>query len=121
MTPEQLRVQTVTFLRVENVTNFALVGDGKIDGRGEPWWVARRQSPQTFAPVLVLFKRCHRCQVDGLSLTNSPFYHMVVVESAHVRVVSLNIDSPRESKNTDGISLFGSHDILVRTTLAPSS
>eukprot|EP00976_Prorocentrum_cordatum_P064613 1177559-Prorocentrum_minimum.AAC.2 len=116
MTPEQLRVQTVTFLRVENATNFNLIGNGTIEGQGKPWWSLRKKKPARFAPVMVLLKQCHHCRVDGLNLRNSPFYHCVVVESRHVQVKNLNIESPKASKNTDGVSLFASRDILVRAT-----
>jgi len=114
MTPEQLRVQTVTFLRVENATNFNLVGNGTIEGQGKKWWSLRSKHPARFAPVLVLLKQCLDCRVEGLNLRNSPFYHCVVVDSLRVQVISLNIESPKTSKNTDGVSLFGSRDILVR-------
>jgi polygalacturonase len=77
-------------------------------GEGLGRWAIRKASPDVFAPVLVLFRRCNECKLDTLALTNSPFYHTVFVKCNGITVTGVDIDSPTASKNTDGLSLYAS-------------
>jgi polygalacturonase len=66
-------------------TDLAITGSGTIDGSGAIFWIwsdkaARRYPPgRTIVPrpVLVSLRDVQRLHVDGITLTNSPMFHLV--------------------------------------------
>src|SRR5579883_687203 len=68
-----------------NCTDVAITGSGTIDGSGANFWIwsdkaARRYPPGRPVvprPVLVRISNVKRLHVDGVTLTNSPMFHLV--------------------------------------------
>ncbi len=95
----------------------ALVGDGVIDGNGQAWWAmvraAKAKGSEPPRPRMILFTRIDGLVVRGLTLQNSPSFHLVPARSHNVLIENLVIRSPADSPNTDGIDPSG-RDMLIR-------
>lgn len=92
-----------------NATDLRLSGEGTIDGQGAAWWTAAKANPHFHRPNLVRFALCQRVEVVGVTLTNSPMFHLVPVRCTNVTIHHVAIRSPAHSPNTDGIDPSGSH------------
>ena len=99
-------------------------GEGVIDGRGDPWWVIERKAKREARarglhdaeigrPRMVVFTRCQRVRLEGVTLANSPMYHFVPTQCEDVTVEGVRILSPADSPNTDGIDPSVSRRVLI--------
>jgi polygalacturonase len=99
----------VAFINGNNLTNLVITGKGSIDGSGERWWVpaeeARRKTPGYTLPRprLILLTRCKSVRVQGVTLSNSPCFHLVPMDCEDVVIQNVTIIAPAGSPNTDGI------------------
>ncbi|MDR1787403.1 MAG: glycoside hydrolase family 28 protein [Treponema sp.] len=68
---------------------------------------------QFLRPPLAQFYKCTHCTIEGITLTNSPFWtlHPVFCEDITIRRVS--IFNPKDSPNTDGIDIDSCRRVLV--------
>lgn len=88
----------------DSLTNVALTGQGTIDGNGAIWWQRYLDSDKTLSrPRLIYITRSTDFTVDGLTLTNSPSFHLVPYLCQNVTFKNLTITAPATSPNTDGI------------------
>ncbi|MDR3401324.1 MAG: glycoside hydrolase family 28 protein [Chthoniobacter sp.] len=138
-TRKQLR-PLISGVKLEDV---AIVGEGIIDGAGATWWaksdkVAERAvqpakpvepsdpaKPAEPAPVvakplyvprphLIVLRDCTRVQIAGVTLRNSPMFHLVPHHCREVLIDSVTIFSPADAPNTDGIDPANSREVLIR-------
>ncbi len=96
--------------------NFALTGQGVIDGEGAPWWAAFRANGLR-RPYLIRLANCDRVLVSGLTLLNSPMFHLAF-NGNNVTVVGLTIRAPGNSPNTDAIDPGGQHILIQNCDLS---
>jgi polygalacturonase len=94
----------------------AITGSGTIDGQGAQWWknfVPPKNSPPSAfeglprRPRLIELSRCTRVLVQGVTLTNSPMFHLAPAQCRDVTIDSIRIKAPATSPNTDGIDPSG--------------
>lgn len=130
----------------EDCRDVALAGEGALYGRGEEWQsldfmrlrevtlfdrlyplaktdisVDKRVFPSdeaSFRPDLVLFSRCSRVLVEGVSIYDSPRWNLHFLYSRDISVRNVSIDS--EGVNTDGIVLDSSSNALVEQAFVSS-
>lgn len=105
------------FLGGSELHDVALTGAGTIDGQGEPWWpfakTAGARRPRMFA-----LSRSERVLVEGVTLKNSPMFHIAFGGMSNVTVRGVTIRAPAStdpvtpSHNTDACDVSG-HTILV--------
>jgi len=89
-------------------------GEGTIDGQGRVWWAAfRSNSAMTHRPYLIKLSDCTRLLVTGVTLRNSPMFHLVPQNCTDVTVQGIHIHSPSDAPNTDGIDPSG-WNFLIR-------
>jgi polygalacturonase len=89
-------------------------GEGTIDGQGQSWWAAfRENSAMTHRPYLIRFSDCTRLLVTGVTLQNSPMFHLVPQDCTDVTIQAIRIHSPSNAPNTDGIDPSG-WNFLIR-------
>jgi polygalacturonase len=89
----------------ENLKTIALVGQGTINGRGEPWWEACRQKSLAYPrPRLIGFTACNNILIEYITLINSPSWTINPVRCKNVRIHGVTITNPPDSPNTDGIN-----------------
>jgi polygalacturonase len=89
----------------ENLVNVALIGRGKIDGRGGVWW--RRHREKSLAhprPRLISFSGCTGVLIRGIIAVNSPSWTINPVRCEDVVIDGVTIMNPADSPNTDGIN-----------------
>jgi polygalacturonase len=105
-------------------------GDGLIDGQGAVWWERRRalwradpsfatngaarQSFRDVRPRLILVSASRRVAIRGVTVANSPSYHIVIERSEEVAVENTTITAPAHAPNTDGIDPIDSRHVLIR-------
>jgi polygalacturonase len=102
-----------------DLTDVAITGSGTIDGGGSVWWgpldkISRAGWRGYPPPKLIILTNVKRLHVQGVTLSNSPRYHLVPTLCSDVLVEDVNIHSPPDSPNTDGIDPIGSHDVVIR-------
>lgn len=101
----------ITGLDLENI---AVIGRGKLDGQGKPWWDAQRADRQKKAgekrmlgfgrPKLINLYRCRNVLIQGVTMVDSPSWTVHPVGCEGVVVEGISIVSPDDSPNTDGIN-----------------
>jgi polygalacturonase len=94
-------------------TDVAIIGSGTIDGAGAWWW----QYHLADRPRLITFYRNQRILVDGITLTNSPSFHLVPSRSQDIVIRNLSILAPADSPNTDGIDPSDSRNVNISNCL----
>jgi polygalacturonase len=99
-------------------SDFAITGAGVIDGAGAPWWAAVRAAQQAGQsepnrPRLIQFNGCQRIRVEGVTLRNSPSFHLVPSGCQNVVITGVTIQAPSDSPNTDGIDPAASRNVRI--------
>jgi pectin methylesterase-like acyl-CoA thioesterase len=97
------------FINGKKLTDVAIVGKGVIDGSGVKWWIpaekAREKQPGYTMPRprLVLLENCKNVKIIGVSLVNSPSFHLVPKRCENVLIEGVTIRCPSIAPNTDAI------------------
>ena len=100
-------------------TDLAITGSGTIDGSGAMFWMwsdktARRYPPGRTVvprPVLVALSGVQRLHVDGITLTNSPMFHLVP-SGSDITIENLRIVAPSDAPNTDAMDPAGERIVI---------
>ncbi len=100
-------------------TDLAITGSGVIDGSGAMFWIwsdkaARRYPPGRAVvprPVLVSLIEVQRLHVDGITLTNSPMFHLVP-RGQDITIENLRIVAPSDAPNTDAMDPGGQRIVI---------
>jgi polygalacturonase len=121
-------------IRGTNLSDVEIRGEGTIDGAGLVWWQrfraeraagvpqqgqprAARQPVESPRPKLILLTGCTRVRIQGVTLKDSPQFHLVPNRCREVTIEDVKIKAPADSPNTDGIDPTGSRDVLIRRCL----
>lgn len=99
------------FITILNAQDVAITGQGTINGDGSAWWVAINADNSISRPRLINIRTCDKILVTGVTLTNSPNFHLAV-NSDNLTVFGVTVTSPSNAPNTDGIDPSGSHHLL---------
>lgn len=102
----------ITGIEVENVN---LYGEGVIDGCAsfDNWWHNAKQLVIAYRPRMLFFNHCSNIQVIGLTLKNAPSWNVHPYFSKHLKFLCMNILSPQDSCNTDGIDPESCEDVDI--------
>jgi polygalacturonase len=126
----------VDFLRANNAHDVSITGAGTIDGQGRFWWPMYKKQPGSPAtaneaassaatqppvlphrPFMIALRLCRRVLVSGVHLRNSPMFHLVPERCRDVTIDGVNIQSPFNSPNTDGIDPSGWNFLITGCTI----
>jgi len=104
------------FLSGADLHDLALTGAGTIDGQGEAWWPFAK-TKDAKRPRMFKLSKCERVLVEGVTLKNSPMFHIAFSGMSHVTVRGVTIRAPSStapvpSHNTDACDVSG-RTILV--------
>jgi len=97
------------FIGGKNLTDIAITGKGVIDGSGVRWWIpaeearAKQSGYTSPRPRLVLLENCKNVKIIGVSLVNSPSFHLVPKRCENLLIEGVTIRSPSIAPNTDAI------------------
>jgi len=93
-------------------------GEGTIDGQGSAWWTASRASrSMAHRPNLIKLSNCSRVRIQGITLSNSPMFHLVPQNCVDVTIQDITIKSPADAPNTDGIDPSGWNYLIADCTI----
>jgi polygalacturonase len=103
-----------------HLTDIAITGPGTIDGSGAIWWIwsdkaARRYPPGRLIyprPRLVELRDCQRLHFDGITLSNSPMFHLHALQCEDMLIENVRVYSPSDSPNTDALNVGGNRIII---------
>ena len=100
-------------ITVTDAHDIEISGDGVIDGQGQAWWNAfvadLKADTHTLAhrPYMTKISNCTRLRVIGVTLKNSPMFHLVTPNCTDVTIQDITIKSPSNAANTDGMDPSG--------------
>jgi polygalacturonase len=104
----------VDAITAHDAHDIKITGEGTIDGQGQSWWTAfRADQEMTHRPYLVKFSNCERVEVTGVTLQNSPMFHLVPQNCTDVIIRGVTIHSPTNAPNTDGIDPSGWNFVIT--------
>lgn len=84
--------------------DIAIVGRGTVDGNaqnGDFWTSFRDFAPAR--PRLLFFHRCNGITVHGITMRNSPSWHLHPHYSKDISVLDVLVTAPKDSPNTDAL------------------
>ncbi|XP_059451383.1 polygalacturonase At1g48100-like [Corylus avellana] len=105
-------LQWLEFTKLQGIT---IKGKGIIDGQGSVWWVDSGKMPST-KPTALRFYGSKGVTVSGITIQNSPQTHLKFDSCTSVQVYNVHVSSPGDSRNTDGIHLQNSQDVVIYST-----
>jgi polygalacturonase len=113
-------------IKFEKTDGLVIRGDGKIDGNGFNWWLNVILNGYDNRPgSLIEIATSKNVLVDGITLLNSPQYHLnmngvlnAIVKNIVIRVdVEFNHSAPTFPLNTDGIDISGKDIYFTNLTI----
>jgi polygalacturonase len=105
-------------ISVADAHDIEISGQGTIDGQGKAWWTAfeaDRNMPHR--PYMITLNKCSRVLVTGVTLCNSPMFHLVPRNCTDVTIKGITIKSPSNAHNTDGIDPSGWNYLITDCTI----
>ncbi len=98
-----------------DVHDVEIYGEGKINGMAshDNWWYNEKEMVGAWRPRLMFLKNCENIKVIGLKLENSPSWTIHPYFSKKLAFISLEIENPMISPNTDGIDIESCSDVDV--------
>ena len=93
-------------------TNVELSGGGTIDGNGAAWWPAYSNGTIANRPRLVEIEGVTNLLITGLTLQNSPMFHLAFGGTNNVTIFGVTINTSANSPNTDGMDLAGTNYLV---------
>jgi len=105
-------------------TDLAITGSGTIDGSGAMFWIWASKASLRYLPahamvsrpVLVSLPGVTRLLVDGITLTNSPSFHLAP-SGEDITLQNLHIVAPSDSPNTDALDPGGRRIVIRKCEL----
>jgi len=105
-------------ITASNAHDLEISGEGTIDGQGNAWWTAfRADKSMTHRPYMIKLWNCTRVRVRGVTLSNSPMFHLVPQNCTDVTIEGITIKSPADAPNTDGIDPSGWNFLITDCTV----
>ncbi|PTY08330.1 hypothetical protein DB347_01735 [Opitutaceae bacterium EW11] len=99
-------------------SNVAISGGGTIDGNGAAWWAAYDAGNISSRPRLVQINRTTNFLVTGVTLQNSPMFHLAFNNTHNVTLFGVTILAPESAPNSDGIDPAGSNYLIQNCTVS---
>ena len=105
-------------ISVADAEDIEISGEGTIDGQGKAWWAAfEADHNMTHRPYMIKLSNCKRVRVQGVTLSNSPMFHLVPQNCTDVTIQGITIKSPSNAHNTDGIDPSGWNYLITDCTI----
>jgi polygalacturonase len=105
-------------ISVADAQDVEISGEGTIDGQGKAWWAAfEADHSMTHRPYMIKLSNCKRVRIQGVTLSNSPMFHLVPQNCTDVTIQGITIKSPSNAHNTDGIDPSGWNYLITDCTI----
>ena len=111
------------FLSIKDGTDVTLTGKGTIEGNGAVWWDAAEEARRKVSgftlprPNLIVPTRITNLRITGITIQNSPKFHLVPTECENVWIEGIKIIAPERAANTDAIDPSISRNVTVTNCL----
>ncbi len=100
-------------------TDLAITGTGKIDGSGARFWAWSDKTARLYPPGRAIVSRPNlvnlqgvtRLHVDGVTLTNSPMFHLVP-RGTDILIENIRIVAPSDAPNSDAMDPGGTRIVI---------
>jgi polygalacturonase len=109
-----------SFISGADLHDIAITGAGAIDGQGAPWWPYAKTDKNAKRPRLITPSNCERLLIEGITLSNSPMFHIALggkCQDVTVRRVTVRApasdDPVLPSHNTDACNVKGSNILIT--------
>ncbi|XP_077212449.1 exopolygalacturonase-like [Tasmannia lanceolata] len=104
------------WIQFHYVNGLMITGGGTFDGQGALAW-PHNQCPKSvqckLLPTSIKLIFVTDATIRGISSVNSKFFHMNIVESKNIKIISVKISAPGDSPNTDGIHIGESTGVKI--------
>jgi rhamnogalacturonan hydrolase len=104
-----------TMIQWNDCTSITLTGTGSINGQGTLWRPDNNLSTYPSRPRLFRFQNCNNCIMNGITMINSPMFHMTVIGNNN-ELYDLTVTADIIGE-TDGFDMSGNgnyvHDVTV--------
>lgn len=102
-----------------NLTDVAITGTGTIDGSGAIFWIWSDKAARLYPPgrrivarpQLISITGVKRLHVDGVTLTNSPMFHLVP-RGEDITIENVRVVAPSDAPNSDAMDPGGTRIII---------
>ncbi len=113
------------FITINNTLNSGIYGEGIIDGQGnsiikgtnKTWWnlasEAKEKNLSQNVPRMIQIKNSKNFILYKISLKNSPNFHVAINNVDGFTAWGVNINTPADARNTDGIDPGSSLNVTV--------
>ncbi|OAY64098.1 Polygalacturonase [Ananas comosus] len=118
-----------TWLQFKNLKGLTIQGQGTIEGQGSTWWNSASEAYDnpgensemvelmpSNRPTALRISGSNNVAVAGITIQNSPQFHLKFDSCQVVEVHGVTISSPGNSPNTDGIHLQNSQGVSIHNT-----
>lgn len=115
-----LRPVLIPLISGKNLTDVAIRGEGTIDGAGAAWWARSEKAERTThqpsipRPYMIVLDNCQRVLISGVTLTNSPKFHLVPRTCQDVLIENVTVATSPDAPNTDGIDPGNCRNLIIR-------
>jgi polygalacturonase len=109
----------MAFINGRNLTNIFIDGKGTIDGSGERWWPPVKEAKKNGQPEprrrprMIVLTKCKEIGIQGVTLQNSPSFHLVPTDCEDVVINRITVRAPADSPNTDAIDPSACKRVLI--------
>lgn len=105
-------------------SDVAVTGSGTIDGQGQRWWdefrkikgTPQQDLPENHRPYLIELRNCTRVLFDGVTIQNSPSFHLVPHSCQDVTIRNVTFKAPADAPNTDALDPSGWNYLITGCT-----
>eukprot|EP00850_Spirogloea_muscicola_P015311 SM000116S24232 [mRNA] locus=s116:253704:256426:+ [translate_table: standard] len=85
---------TQYWLLIQSIENLSIKGGGVIDGRGSVFWDG--SDPSKGRKLLIYIYGCRNVEVTGVTIQNSPLFHLVIDHCSGVLVDGITVLAPAD-------------------------
>jgi polygalacturonase len=106
------------FISGDALHDVAITGSGAIDGQGAPWWPLAKTADDNKRPRMLTIGGA-RLLIEGITMSNSPMFHIALGKSSDVTVHGVTIRAPASddpicpSHNTDACDVKGKNILIA--------
>ena len=93
-----------SLITAEYARDIAIVGPGTLDGNAQnaDWWQTFHDDPVA-RPRMVFMNRCEGVTLHGVTVCNSPSWHLHPYYCKDVSFLNVSVSAPKDSPNTDAL------------------